>query len=183
MDPGGCDLHLGVAAGPLRPHQGHGGQVGASGPGLAVAPGTGSCGHTGRLVIRAAQTTHAWTSGEQINLSPWLSPDPTLSSSGDYATDTYGDPWKIEDPILGNANGDVTFRSSKYVVGGYRGLYDFSKDRTKLVKDFLVRAANESKYERLYENGWFAPDEGSAYRQIKQPVTWQMSRTIPIEKT
>src|SRR3954451_12378256 len=46
--------------------------------------------------VSAAQTTHAWTSGEQINLAPWLSPDPTLSTSGDFATDTYGDPWDFK---------------------------------------------------------------------------------------
>src|SRR3954454_12373623 len=55
--------------------------------------------------LSAAQTTRAWTAGEQINLAPWLSPDAALSTAGDYATDTYGDPWdfsNLEDvpPIL-----------------------------------------------------------------------------------
>ena len=54
------------------------------------------------IPLQAAKPAAAWVSGSQVDLSPWLSPDAKLSTSGDFATDTFGDPWdfsNIEDVI------------------------------------------------------------------------------------
>ncbi|MBI3892231.1 MAG: hypothetical protein HY303_11980 [Candidatus Wallbacteria bacterium] len=88
---------------------------------------------------------------------------------------SYGDPngwsWTDDPPVLVDNIDQTIFRRDKYVVGGYTGLYDFSKDRIDLVKNFLARAAQDSRYERLYSNAFMAPDEGTTYRTVKQILT------------
>ncbi|MBI2943338.1 MAG: hypothetical protein HYY25_03985 [Candidatus Wallbacteria bacterium] len=93
----------------------------------------------------------------------------------------YGDSrgWDfVDDPPVLIDDGDFTvFRRDKYVVGGYNGLYDFSRDRTDLVKNFLTRAAQDSRYERLYSNAYMAPDSTTAYRRIKQLLS---TKRLPV---
>lgn len=87
-----------------------------------------------------------------------------------------GDPRGFENPLLSDGDA-LVFRSDRYVMGGYQGLYDFSRERSDLVKNFLVRAAQDSHYERLYENAFFAPDERTAYAQIKNII---QTRRLPV---
>ena len=52
----------------------------------------------------------AWTPGPRVDLSPWLSPGADLSTAGDFATDTFSDPWDFnnaEDVDVHNGVGVV----------------------------------------------------------------------------
>ena len=40
----------------------------------------------------------AWSPGQPVALSPWLSTPAALSTSGDFATDTFSDPWDFSNP-------------------------------------------------------------------------------------
>jgi hypothetical protein len=71
-------------------------------------------------------------------------------------------------------DGDDSFLvGDKYRIGGYRGLYDFSKNNTRLVKNFLVRAAQDSRYERIFQNTLRGGNTASVYGKIKSIITAQ----------
>lgn len=40
----------------------------------------------------------AWTPGEQVSVSPWVTTPASRSTSGDFATDVFGDPWDFSNP-------------------------------------------------------------------------------------
>ncbi len=68
------------------------------------------------------------------------------------------------------AYGDPSLRSprrGRYVVGGYTGLYDFSRGNPKLVRNFLTRAAQDTGYERLFDHRYLARSQSAVYRQVK----------------
>ena len=53
---------------------------------------------TAALLPFAAQPANAVTPGTQVDLAGVLSPPPSLSTSGDFATDTFSDPWDFSNP-------------------------------------------------------------------------------------
>lgn len=50
------------------------------------------------LVPTSSTPASATFAGEQIALGQWLSPPAALSTSGDFATDTFSDPWDFSNP-------------------------------------------------------------------------------------
>ncbi|MBI4872810.1 MAG: hypothetical protein HY814_14735, partial [Candidatus Riflebacteria bacterium] len=65
----------------------------------------------------------------------------------------YGKPGGLERPIILDQQ-DLIVLGDRYTVGGYQGLYDFSRRNSNLVKYFLTRAASECGYERLYTHAF-----------------------------
>src|ERR1700710_2961658 len=47
--------------------------------------------------LQSVSPAAADNSGQQVALGAMLSPDATLSTSGDFATDTFGNPWDFSD--------------------------------------------------------------------------------------
>ena len=50
------------------------------------------------LLPLSAHSAHAVVSGVQVDMGTMLSPPANLSTSGDFATDTFGDPWDFSNP-------------------------------------------------------------------------------------
>jgi hypothetical protein len=73
----------------------------------------------GALTIPTS-TVGAAPAGHPVNLGQWISPPPSLSTSGDYATDVFGDPWDFsnaEDVIPVDEVGGQATRGIWYANG------------------------------------------------------------------
>ncbi|MEN9506350.1 MAG: hypothetical protein RI958_2276 [Actinomycetota bacterium] len=69
-------------------------------------------------VVVAADRS-ATAAGEPVTITPSLSPPPTLSTSGDYATDVLGDPWDFaNDDIVPTVGVGAGFADSVDIAGG-----------------------------------------------------------------
>ena len=53
---------------------------------------------TSAVLPIAVQSAHAWTAGAPVDLGTVLSLSAALSSSGDFAADTFNDPWDFSNP-------------------------------------------------------------------------------------
>ena len=51
------------------------------------------CALASSILVTGQSPAQAWVRGAQVGLQPVLSPDASLSTSGDFATDTFSDPW------------------------------------------------------------------------------------------
>ena len=82
---------------------------------------------TAGLLPFAAQPVNAVTPGTQVDLTGALSPPANLSTSGDFATDTFSDPWDFSNaediiPIVGAgvANADAVDLSGGVLTAATR---------------------------------------------------------------
>lgn len=109
-----------------------------------------------------------WIKEQQDRRYPW---DERLPNGDDPLSGPFGTSsgW-LDDDLLRITPDDV------YVVGGYKGLFDFSQRNRDLVKNVLTRTASRSHYEKLYDLRADLESDASVYRRIK---TWIKLRKLP----
>ena len=113
--------------------------------------------------LQAAHPASAWTSGGQVDLGQWLSPDGTMSTSGDFATDTFSDPWdfnNVEDvnpyPQVGVFDSDGANYSNGVLTVATR---DAAEIR------LLMNWSQQTSVLPWGRDGWAHPIDSSRYTQ------------------
>ena len=117
------------------------------------------------IPVIAGQSTPAGASGEQIALSPWLSPDPSLSTSGDFASDTWGDPWdfnNVEDMIPVEGVG-VAVATNPRIEGGHFKVNVAPGAELRLLMKWPHFIEPVLPWGR---DGWAHPIDGARYTQV-----------------
>lgn len=107
----------------------------------------------------------AWTAGEQVGLSPWISPPPSLSTSGDFATDAFSDPWDFsnaEDVIP--INGVGTGVTDGVALGG--GVLTVTTRNASEIR-LLMKWPKVLPWGR---DGWANPIDSGRYTQVTMRV-------------
>jgi len=133
---------------------------------------------TGLLValvaISPTPQASAWVSGAQVGLGSWLSPDASLSTSGDYATDTFGDPWDFsnEDDLIPIADVGAGFSDGANISNGILTVATRNQAELRL----LMRWPGVLPWGH---DGWKHPIDAARYTQadfrIRTDVTLDMA--------
>ena len=109
------------------------------------------------------QVAHADPGGGQIDLGQWLSPPSNLSTSGDFATDNFSDPWdfdNVEDLIP--VTGVGAFNSNAVSYGG--GLVTITTRDAAEIR-LLMNWSAPLPVVPWGRDGWKHPIDGSRYTQ------------------
>ena len=127
--------------------------------------------------VQAAGPAAAVFLGDRVALGQSLSPDPTLSTAGDYATDTFGDPWDFSNaedslPIPGVGTFQV---DSANVANGVLSMQSRDASEVRL----LMEWGHHSPVLPWGHDGWKHPIDTTRYTQttfrIRADATMNMS--------
>jgi hypothetical protein len=123
------------------------------------------------VAVGAPRDARAVPGGTQVPLAPWISPPPSLSSSGDFATDVFGDPWDFSNPEDLIAVDEVGTQSTSGVsIGG--GVLDVTTRVGSTIR-LLFDWPGVLPWGR---DGWNHPIDAARYTQ----VTFRICVAAPI---
>ena len=112
----------------------------------------------------AVQSVHAWVAGAPVDLGTALSPSAALSTSGDFATDTFNDPWDFSNPEdVIPVNGVGTGSADVSVGGGELTVATHNASQIRL----LMKWPGVLPWGR---DGWANPVDADRYTQTTMRI-------------
>ena len=133
---------------------------------------------TAALLPFAAQPVNAVTPGTQVDLTGALSPPANLSTSGDFATDTFSDPWDFSNaediiPIVGVgvANADAVDLSGGVLTAATRNYAELR---------LLMNWSQTSPVLPWGHDGWKRPIDGGRYTQMTMRIRAEANMSFAI---
>ena len=112
----------------------------------------------------------AVTPGSAVDISPWLSPGPTLSTSGDYATDTFSDPWDFSNQEDLDLSAGVGLGFSNTVPSIHDGILDANVVAGSTVRLLMKWPGPQSDALPWGRDGWLHPIDAARYNQVTMRV-------------
>ena len=140
----------------------------------------------GGLVAAVAPMAHvpvvsAANPGTLVGLSPWLSPDGSLSTSGDFATDTFSDPWDFSNgedidvtPGTGVTANDVS------MTGGQLHLTTVPDTNVRLLFKWAGYAQPVNNVLPWGRDGWLHPIDAGRYSRVSFSINSSVPSGIAI---
>ncbi len=121
---------------------------------------------TALIPMSVPSVAAAVVAGPQIALSPWLSPASNLSSSGDFATDTFSDPWDFSnaEDFATQFNVGAGFADGASIANGVLSVATRNASEIRL----LMKWAGVLTTQRVLpwgRDGWAHPIDGGRYNQ------------------
>ena len=119
-------------------------------------------------VAVAAHSADAVVSGTQVDLTGVLSPPPALSTSGDFATDTFADPWDFnnQEDVIPTVGVGAAVSDDVSLSGGVLTVATRNAAEIRL----LMNWSQTSPVLPWGHDGWKDPIDGGRYTQVTMRI-------------